>query len=54
MRTTSTPPVLCNNVFNDAHTIAEAAPDFALEQAILKHMIPTRGDIDAAFLSQFR
>lgn len=39
-----------NNTLNNA----EAAPDFALEQAILKHVIPTRGDIDAAFLSQFR
>jgi len=37
-----------------ASTRTDAAPGSALEKAILKRMIPTRGDVDAAFLSQFR
>lgn len=44
-----THPSVCVNT-----TTAEASPGLALEHAILKHMIPTRGDIDPAFLSQFR
>jgi hypothetical protein len=38
---------------NSKHTLEEA-PDRALEKAICKKMICTRGSIDAAFLSQFR